>query len=166
MHPTELIPALEETETFREWKEKNPDAKIVHLFLLLDPGKDTKYDIGFYDPKKKLMTSFVADGEMKDIEISESKEIFTKDTASINPLDMSKVKTSFEQAMETCRKLQQEKYAKHEPLKEVVILQKLEQGQVWNITYITKTFQTLNIKVDAETGEVVEDDLHQIFSFG
>ena len=49
-------------------------------------------------------------------------------------------------------------------MKEVVILQNLDVGQVWNITYITKSFQTLNIKIDAETGDVLEDKLHQIFS--
>jgi hypothetical protein len=165
MHPTELIPALRDTEKYKQWHKENPGAKLVHLFLMLDPGQDVKYDIGFYDFDKKLMTSFIVDEKLSGVEISESKEIFTKDQSSIKPLDEGRIKIHFEDACETCRKLQQEKYKQHEPMKEVVILQNLDVGQVWNITYIAKTFQTLNMKVDAETGGIVEEKLHQIFSF-
>ena len=162
---TTLIAKLRETDKFKQWQKKNPSAKLVHLFLMLDPGTDVKYDIGFYDLKKKLMTSFIVDDKLDNIEISESNEIFTPDKSTIKPLDESRIKIHFEEACAKCNALQQEKYKQHAPMKEVVILQNLEAGQVWNITYITKTFQTLNMKVDAETGEIVEDKLHQIFSF-
>jgi len=165
MHPTELIPALEETETFKEWKTGNPGAKLVHLFLMLDPGQDVQYDIGFFDFDKKLMTSFIVDEKLSHIELASTKEVFSKDVSTIKPLDITKVKIHFKEAVEATRALQQEKYKQHQPLKEVVILQNLEAGQVWNITYITKTFQTLNMKVDAVTGDIVEEKLHQIFSF-
>ncbi len=133
--------------------------------MMIEPGKDTGCDIGFYDFDKKLMTSFLIDKAVSSVEITESKEIFTKDTQQIKPIEEDRLKVNFDKALETASALQQDKYKMHVPIKEVVILQNLDIGQVWNITFITKTFQTLNMKIDAETGDVLEDKLHQIFSF-
>jgi hypothetical protein len=166
MNIAELFSKLRQTEKFKDWQGKNPDAKPVHVFMMLEPGADVQFDIGFYDSDKKLMTSFVTNESFGNVSVNESKEIFAKDQQSIKPLDEEKVKLSFKDAFEISHKLQKEKYRQHEPIKEVVILQNLDVGQVWNITYITKTFETLNIKVDAENGKVVEDGLHKIFSFG
>ncbi len=165
MHPIELIPALRETEEYKKWREGSPNAKLVHLFLILDPGKDISFDIGFFDFDKKLMTSFIVDEELSKVELSETKEVFAKDLSNIKPLDEEKIKVNYQDAVKTANELQKKEYSQHFPMKEVVVLQKLDIGQVWNITYITKTFQTLNIKIDSESGEVLEHKLHQIFSF-
>ncbi|MFH1064853.1 MAG: hypothetical protein V1729_07245 [Candidatus Woesearchaeota archaeon] len=165
MKSLDVITKLRELQKFKEWKEKNKESNLVHLFIMIEPGKDIKYDIGFFDLKKSLMTSFLVDDTVKDAEVTETKEIFTQDNQKITPLELEKVKIGFEEAFETSRTLQKEKYRQHEPLKKIVILQNLPDGQVWNITYITQTFQTLNMKIDAETGLVVEDSLHQIISF-
>lgn len=165
MDVRELLVKFKEVPEFKEWHYKHPDAKPVHVFLMLDPELPVKYDVGFFDFKREVMSSFIVDEKMEHAEVTETKEIFTKDNQRIKPLEEERVKIGFKEAFEVSRKLQQEKYKQHEPLKEVVILQNLAEGQVWNITYITQTFQTLNIKVDAETGNVVEDKLHQIFSF-
>ena len=165
MHPTELIPALREREEYKKWQEGRPGAKLVHLFLMLDPGKDVQYDIGFFDFDTKLMTSFIVDETLSSLEISETKEVFSKDLSTIKPLDEGMIKVHYEDAVKTANELQKKEYAQHVPMKEVVVLQNLDIGQVWNITYITKTFQTLNIKVDAESGKIVEHNLHALFSF-
>lgn len=165
MKVNEVISRLRANAKFKAWHAKNKEAKLVHVFILLEPGQQVMYDIGFYDYKKELMTSFVVDEEAKSMETSESKDVFKKEEDMIKPLDEAKLKICFTDACKACRELQQQKYRQHTPLKEVVILQNLACGQVWNITYITKTLQTLNIKIDAETGKVVEEKLHQIFSF-
>jgi len=165
MDVRELFTKLKEMPEFKEWHAQHVDAKPVHVFLLIEPGADVKYDVGFFDFAKELMSSFLVDDSLKHAEVTETKEIFTKDNQKIKPLEEERIKVSFKEASDTSRKLQKEKYKQHEPIKEVVILQNLQEGQVWNITYITKTFQTLNIKIDAETGTVIEDTLHQIFSF-
>lgn len=165
MQVQQLLAGLRDTAKFKGWQSKNPDAKLVHVFMMLEPGADVKYDIGFFDFGKELMTSFVIDDSFSNVEINESKEVFTKDKQSIKPLEEDRIKLSFKDAFEISHKVQKEKYKQHEPIKEIIILQNLDVGQVWNITYVTKTFETLNIKVDAESGNVVEDGLHKIFSF-
>ncbi|MFC1741414.1 hypothetical protein ACFL3V_02675 [Nanoarchaeota archaeon] len=161
-----LVGKLRESAKFKEWHSANSSAKFVHIFLMVEPGKDTLYDIGFFDYEKSLMTSFVVDAGLKSIEVSESKEVFSEDPQKIKPIDESRVKVHFDDAIKTAAELQASKYKAHTPMKEVVILQNLEVGQVWNITYVTNSFQTLNIKVDAENGKVLDDKLHQIFSMG
>ncbi len=165
MDVRELLAKLKEVPEFKDWYSSHPDAKPVHVFLMLEQGADVKYDMGFFDFKKEVMSSFLIDDKMEHAQVTETKEIFTKDNQTIKPLDEERLKIGFKEAFEISHKVQKEKYAQHEPIKEVVILQNIAEGQVWNITYITKTFQTLNIKIDAETGNVVEDKLHQIFSF-
>ena len=41
-------------------------------------------------------------------------------------------------------------------MKTIVILQTLEK-QLYNITFVTQTFGTLNIHVDSNNGEILED---------
>jgi hypothetical protein len=165
MKVLEIITKLRANPKFKAWRAKNKDAALVHMFIMLDPTQETKYDVGFYDFKKELMTSFVVDEELKTVELNESQEVFKQPGEKIKPLDEKRIKFCFKDACKRCHELQQEKYKLHTPIKEIVILQNLECGQVWNITYIAKTFKTLNFKIDAETGKVIEDKLHDIFTF-
>jgi hypothetical protein len=165
MKVLEIISKLRASPKFKEWQAKNKNAALVHMFIMLDPTQQTKYDVGFYDFKKKLMTSFVVDEDVKEIELNESKEVFKQPGEKIKPLEEAKIKVCFSEACKTCHELQQEKYRMHQPIKEIIILQNLDCGQVWNITYIAKTFKTLNFKIDAESGKVIEDKLHDIFAF-
>jgi len=165
MKVLDVVTKLRESPKFKAWQSKNKQAKLVHIFLMLEPNQPVMYDIGFYDAKKELMTSFVLDEEAKSIETSESKDVFKQEDDIIKPLEEAKIKVCFTEACKTCRELQQSKYKQHTPMKEIVILQNLPIGQVWNITYITSTMQTLNMKVDAETGKILEEKLHQIFGF-
>jgi hypothetical protein len=165
MKVLDVVTKLRESPKFKSWQAKNKASKLVHIFLMLEPNQPVMYDVGFYDEKKQLMTSFVLDEEAKSIETSESKDIFKQEEEKIKPLEEKKIKICFTEACKTCRELQQGKYKQHKPMKEVVILQNLACGQVWNITYITSTMQTLNMKIDAETGKIVEEKLHQIFGF-
>lgn len=164
MEVVKLISLLRGKKEFKDWHAKNKDAKLVHIFLMVEPGRETKFDIGFYDFKKRLMTSFVIDREAKTIEKSESKEIFSEDPQKIKPIEEERVKVLFDDAIKSASALQKDKYRQHKPMKEIVILQNLELGQVWNITYVTQQLETLNIKVDAESGRVVDDKLHKIFN--
>jgi hypothetical protein len=165
MKVLEVVTKLRESPKFKSWQSKNKQAKLVHIFLMLEPNQPVMYDVGFYDEKKELMTSFVLDEEAKSIETSESKDVFKQEDEKIKPIEESRIKVCFTEACTACRELQQSKYEQHKPMKEVVILQNLPIGQVWNITYITNTMQTLNMKIDAETGKIIEEKLHQIFGF-
>jgi flagellar motor protein MotB len=161
-----LLEKLRKNSVFKKWHSDNKDSVLVHLFVLLEPGVMPNYDIGFYDFKKELMTSFTVDENVSRIELNEAKEIFKEEGQKIVALDEKRIKTNIDEAVSSSLKLQREKYSQHEPMKQIVILQNIKEGQVWNITFVTKSFKTLNIKLDSETGKVVEDKIHELFSMG
>ena len=46
------------------------------------------------------------------------------------------------------------------------ILQNLgEFGNIWNITYVTHSFKTLNIKINAENGKILHHSLDSLMDF-
>ena len=163
MELKKIIQDLKDSEQFKAWKEKNPNAKLVHVFTMIDPSLEMNYDIGYYQFEKKIMTSFTISNK-GDVAIREDEEVFKREEDEIHKIDEDKIKIDFGDAIETALALQKEKYKVHEPIKKIVILQNIQQGQVWNITFITKQFSTLNFKIDSENGAVLEDKVHQIFS--
>src|SRR3989344_2458059 len=51
-------------------------------------------------------------------------------------------------------------------IKTIAILQNIKElGNIWNITYVTEAFNTLNMRIDASTGKVLEHKLSSVFSF-
>lgn len=160
------VEGLLKTKEYTAWKEKHPQAFLAHVLIMVEPGVEHRYDIGFYDEKKNKMTSFLTEKTLKQIEVTKDQEVFKDPQHKIKKLDMSKVSTGYEVAIELARDVQKTKYKEHAPIKEVVLLQNIKEGQVWNITYVTKTFKTLNIKVSSEKDEVVSDKLIEIFQMG
>jgi hypothetical protein len=66
---------------------------------------------------------------------------------------------------EIADELQKKEYKSSQPFKKIFILQNLDQwGQVWNVTFITTDFKTLNIKINAENGKVLSHKLISIIS--
>ena len=52
------------------------------------------------------------------------------------------------------------------PIKTIAILQNIKpHGNIWNLTYITQAFNTLNMKIDASTGKILDHNHSSIFSF-
>jgi uncharacterized membrane protein YkoI len=74
-------------------------------------------------------------------------------------LSVEDVKIELDEAMKNARKFQEKEYPKEKSMKEIVILQKLDSGQVYNVTFVTQAFNTLNIKLDSKTGKVVKHKL-------
>ncbi len=145
-------------------KYKNADRILTHIFFIKEQSGINNAQIGYYDKKKDLLTTFQI--EDKSITAMPEAEAFKKENDVLKELDMSKVKIDYEKADSITQEVQEDKYPAELPIKKIFILQHLDLGQVWNITFVTRNFKTLNIKVDASTGEVVSDKLVPIISFG
>ena len=79
---------------------------------------------------------------------------------------IGKVKLTFDTAIEKANEFQQKNFPKDNCIKTIAILQNIHQfGNIWNITYITESFNTLNMKINAENGNVLEHNLSSVFSF-
>ena len=149
----EALEKLESSSEFKEWKKKNKELYLVHGFTMLGSCKEDpmNWQVGYYDEKEDKITPIEVSGE---ISIGQPQEVFKKSDV-IKKLDVKKIKIKLGKALEESEKTRLEKYAKEIPIKIFVVLQNLdEDGQVWNITIATNTMNTINAKIDAETGKI------------
>lgn len=152
---------IEKVEKSQEFK-KHKNLYLAHVFFMLDePNKDI-IQVGYCTPEQKIIT-FVIDKDS--ITAVPESMPYKPEKRKIKKLDISNVKIELDKALKTAKELQEDKYKAHQPFKQVVILQNIDEGQVWNITYVTHSFKTLNIKIDAETGGVIKDELISLVEF-
>jgi uncharacterized protein YpmB len=50
------------------------------------------------------------------------------------------------------------------PTKKIFILQQKE-SPIWNITYLTQSLNILNMKINAETGQIIEEKIESAMNF-
>ena len=149
----EAIKKLEDSNEFKEWRKKNKEMYLVHGFTMLGSFKEDpmNWQIGYYNKKDDKITPIEVDGG---ISIGQPQDAFKKNE-SIKKLDLKKIKINAKKALDDNEKARLEKYAKEEPMKIFVIIQNIEEfGDVWNITTATNTMNTINTKIDAESGEI------------
>ncbi len=158
----EAVKILEKSKEFDKWKKDNPDTYISYGFFAIE-DIDSDWKIGYYHDKDDKITSFNVG---KKITIEPEDEILKKDKkAKVEKLDMDKIKMDLSEAVTIANNLQQEEFATETPRKIIAILQKLNKEQVWNVTFLTQSFNTLNIKIKSENGKVIEKKLSPLFQF-
>lgn len=155
----EALQKLNKSSEFVEWHTKHNNSYLSYGFIMIAKDVRADWQLGYYNPSNDTLTSFSVN---KTVIQNPDAEIF-KNKTKVQKLDLAKVKITLEKALDKSEKLQKEKYSVHDALKKIAILQNLDMGQVWNITYVTQTFKTLNIKINSETGEIVKYDLIDLF---
>lgn len=159
MNFLEALERLENSKEFKEWKKENPKSYLAHGFVMDSEQKEKEWQIGYFNPEtEKILTFIMAD----EILINPESDVMNK---KIEKLDKEKIMVTIDEAFIESDKVQKQKYSSHPPLKKIAILQKTNGEQVWNITYVTRTFKTINIQVDAGTGNIVSDKIVEVFKF-
>ena len=73
-----------------------------------------------------------------------------------------RIKFDFEQALEKVKEAKKEFYKNQMLTKAFIVIQVFEKNQVWNISFLTGSFQLVNFKIDVTTGKLVS---HELMSF-
>ncbi|MBW2974910.1 hypothetical protein KY366_04295 [Candidatus Woesearchaeota archaeon] len=162
MEITNVLKRLEESKSFKEWEKKNKQSFLAHVFKMLDDANKDDWQVGYYN-KDDTITTFIITPQ--DIRIAETENIFKRPEAKIKKLEKEKIKVDITNALQTAEKIQTTEYAQETPFKIITILQKLDMGQVYNITYITQSFKVLNLKIDCSDGKVLEKKLSSLMEF-
>ncbi|MBI2656449.1 hypothetical protein HYX03_01790, partial [Candidatus Woesearchaeota archaeon] len=146
------------------WKQKNKNTYLSYAFKIPQEMGSNDWQLGFYSRKKDKITTFVIAGD--NIKIRAEEEIFKKEGAKVNEIQLEKVNLTFDKAIAKADEFQQKNFPKDKSIKTIAILQNISSlGNVWNITYVTEAFNTLNMKIDASSGKVLEHSLSSVFSF-
>jgi len=162
MQIKELIKTLESNKDFKNWKKTHKIDYLVHIFKMVDETNKDLWQIGYYNKEEDQITTCIL--EKDKVQIVPETEIFRKEKHVIKKLNLTKIKVDFEKALEKALALQKKEYQAEKPIKIIAILQHLDQ-QLWNITFVTISFKTLNIKINAETGEIKSHDLKSLVDF-
>lgn len=151
---------LIEFELFKEFISLNNKFYLVHIYTMSGKDAAAGLEFGFYNEDTDKIVVF----ETSPLRKRDEEEAF-KEGKTINLLDLSNVKISLEQALEIAERARNEKYPSEIIYKSIMILQNIGR-QVWNITLISMSFNIINIRVDAETGEVLQINIHSIMNLG
>lgn len=159
-----VLKKLEENSNFKSWKQKHKGTYFSYAFKIPQEMNSEEWQIGFYDSKKDKITTFMIKGSS--VTIKPEEDIFKKEETNIKEVNLDKIKLTFDNAIAKSDEFQKKNFPKDKTIKTIAILQNIsELGNVWNITYVTETFNTLNMKIDASSGKVIEHNLASIFSF-
>ena len=163
----DLKPALkklEESADFNKWRSKNKDTYFSYAFKIPQEMAADEWQLGFYDKKIDKITTFIILGES--VNMRPEEEIFKKEEMDVHKVELDKVRLTFDNAISSANDFQKGKFPKERSIKTIAILQNIAGfGNIWNITFITEAFNTLNIKIDASSGKIMEHNLSSVFSF-
>lgn len=151
---------LIEFDLFKEFISLNDKFYLGHIYTMSGADNAASLEFGFYNEDTDKIVVF----ETSPLRKRDEEEAF-KEGRTINLLDLSSVKVSLEEALEIAEKTRKEKYPSEIIYKSIMILQNIG-TQVWNITLISMSFNIINIRIDAETGEVLQTNIHSIMNLG
>jgi hypothetical protein len=157
MEIKELVKRLNGSKPYKSWASQNPGFYLVHLLYMSKHAPQA----GYYNEESDRIVTFEV-GES--IEPSPTTEAF-KEQRTIEGLDIDGVKIDRAEAVGKAEKVKGEKNPKEILDSEILILQKVKGQTMYNITYFTKAFRTLNVKIDAATGEILSHDLANLVGF-
>jgi len=157
MEIKELLKRLENSNEFTGWQEKNKGFYLVHVFYMTGHPPQ----VGYYSKDTDKVITF----DIEDtIVINPPSEVF-KNTKTVNELKLDEVNVDKPIIMETVQKFTSDKYPTEKADKKMVLLQEFDGKPIYNVTYFTSSFKTLNVKIDAKTGSVLSDELASLVSF-
>ncbi len=115
--------------------------------------QNNEWRVDYYSKEKhKIYTYHKKNGEIKVME----DEIFQKESKVLEELKIENVKIGYEEVVEMVKVGKQ---------KLITILQVVNGKIVWNVTALTPTLELYNLKVDAESGEVLSESKENVMNF-
>lgn len=163
--PQELMKDLAKSSLYQDWQEGHPKSYLSHFFCTItaDFKAKTNWDIGFFDDNTGKITVFsLLKGSERDFEIKPADEVFKKETEKVEKLILDGIKLSIDDAVNKCRE-NTPKYFPNEQLGDgFLVIQSLANKLLWNFSFITKSVKFVNLKIDAEDGNVISHDVIEL----
>ena len=160
----EKLGKLKESNAYKEWNAQNPENFFSYALKIFEEKKEDPWQFGFYLKSKDKMASFIVDGET--IKREQEEEVFKKPETEVRPISLENVKLGFKDILELANRFKKEKYPGETASKTIAILQNLDAyGNIWNITFITQSFNALNMKLSAESGRIVYSHIESLLNF-
>lgn len=155
---------LKSSKEFESYKKDNPECYLASAFIITQPKKidEAELEIDFYSPKSNKMEGFLM---KNDIVKKPEDKVFQKKKEAVKELDIDKVKTDLDKAVETAEALRADKHPGDLPSKYIIVLQNIDGKEVWNITMLSDTLKLINIRLSAENLELISEKMENLLNF-
>jgi len=140
---------LEEHNEFKKFMRDNKDYYLVHI-LVQEVQNDL--EVGYYNPKKDKIMIFKINPFTK----GKEEDVF-KEGKTISKLDIKKIKINYSEAQELAKNIIKKEHSAEIIGKQIILLQTISE-QLWNMTYVCKSMNIINIRINAETGIIVRNN--------
>ena len=147
-----IISQLNSSSEWKQWREIHKDCFLSYGFVLLDEANKDAWQVGYFCSNTDRMTTFVV--QSNKITVGPELEVM-KDESGVLPLKLNEIKIDDTSAMNHANQARLKSFSAEQPLKIFFILQTLNIGTIYNVTFLTKSLRTLNFKISAQTGEVI-----------
>ena len=125
-------------------------------FVTLGSGeKIEKWNLSFYNPETGKITSVTVSENKVELGVTDNplhREVYSPDE--------SKIKVFGQEALEKARE-EFRLYGK--PLAKILICFQKKGKECWNISFITKVGSIVNVKVDSQTGKIMNSEEINLF---
>ncbi len=158
MEVLDALQQLEKEDAFKKWRKSHKGSYLAHIFV--DEGI---WQVGYYNANDSITSFELNDGS---IAIHPESEIFKENPAKIRALDKDAVKVTYAEAIAAAQEVVRQTYHEDDILKRIAVLQHLDQGQVFNITFVTKTMSIINVKVDSAKKQIIEHHISSLMDLG
>ncbi len=170
---TQLKDKVTSSDQYKKWEATNQNNIFSHFFTQINQNyvPTTAWDIAFYNTDSEKITVFTIN-EANEVVQKNTDDVFKQKQSQVHELKLTKETLDFTDSIVPCQKAIQESFPDLDPLRGngFAILQSLQNDTkeeeeilaTWNISFITKKLSFLNIKINANTGELISTKEHSM----
>jgi hypothetical protein len=144
----DILKEYEELKKNVEFKKFQRDEKDYYLVHVLVPEDSNRLEFGFFNSKKNKIIVF----KTNPIERMGEDDAF-KEGKTITKIDLNKLKINYDEAIIKTQEILRKEHSQETIKKKIIILQHIQE-MVWNITSICVSLNIINIRINAESGEI------------
>lgn len=160
MNFTSTLQKIESSDAFKNFKKKNPDAKLCAGFFVLDYQQQANQQQLDYILKNNKIYTFILNSEIT-IKEAETIEGQKEKLSAIK----REVKVDLEKTEEIVKKKMLEEKIKKKIVKIIAVLQKHENKEIWNLNCMLSGLGILQVHVDCSSGKVLKFEKKNLFDF-
>lgn len=153
--PQQLLNLLQKETLFQDWQKQHGKGYLTHFFCPISAQGELKsaWEIGYFTPSSQKMTIFIQLPQ-KGFEIKPEDDVFKKPDDTIEPLDVSNIKISYDEALRLVLEKAPAEFPQEILGDGFVVMQSLKGKVLWNFTFITKSLKFANLKINTKTKKI------------
>ncbi|HLD18868.1 MAG TPA: hypothetical protein VJB90_02560 [Candidatus Nanoarchaeia archaeon] len=150
-----LVEDVENSKPYKEWKSGiEQHVFLVSIFAQIEDEKPIVWHVNYYCPGTDKSMTFTTYPSIE----AQSESTLASDNPK--PLNPDEAKVSFPEIMERASEAMSSNYPNHTFSKMLATLHQ-EEHPIWTVNFLTHQSQTINIKLSADSGEIIS---HKAFS--